>query len=121
MRSTCAAPQSPSWYAHPRDDVVVQGDWDGVSSPEVLEPVQRQRTACWMFLWPTLTDSGVEFIAVDNRNANKLTIHILAAVAPRRHHSGLPATLRLASDLGAHRLKTNLPCAFVHGGERAKR
>jgi DNA invertase Pin-like site-specific DNA recombinase len=26
-------------------------------------------------------DSGVEFIAVDNPHANKLTIHILAAVA----------------------------------------
>ena len=36
-----------------------------------------------MFLWPTLMDSGVEFIAVDNPNANKLTIHILAAVAQR--------------------------------------
>src|SRR6202045_4658165 len=29
----------------------------------------------------TLTDSGVEFVAVDNPHANKLTIHILAAVA----------------------------------------
>ena len=29
----------------------------------------------------TLMDSGVEFIAVDNPHANKLTIHILAAVA----------------------------------------
>ena len=29
----------------------------------------------------TLMDSGVEFIAVDNRHANKLTVHILAAVA----------------------------------------
>ena len=28
----------------------------------------------------TLTDSGVEFVAVDNPHANKLTIHILAAV-----------------------------------------
>jgi DNA invertase Pin-like site-specific DNA recombinase len=28
-----------------------------------------------------LTDSGVEFIAVDNPHANKLTVHILAAVA----------------------------------------
>src|SRR5262249_50048544 len=28
-----------------------------------------------------LMDSGVEFIAVDNPHANKLTIHILAAVA----------------------------------------
>ena len=29
----------------------------------------------------TLMDSGVEFIAVNNPHANKLTIHILAAVA----------------------------------------
>ena len=29
----------------------------------------------------TLMDSGVEFVAVDNRHANKLTVHILAAVA----------------------------------------
>jgi DNA invertase Pin-like site-specific DNA recombinase len=29
----------------------------------------------------TLTDSAVEFVAVDNPHANKLTVHILAAVA----------------------------------------
>jgi DNA invertase Pin-like site-specific DNA recombinase len=29
----------------------------------------------------TLMDSGVEFVAVDNPHANKLTVHILAAVA----------------------------------------
>jgi DNA invertase Pin-like site-specific DNA recombinase len=29
----------------------------------------------------TLTDSGVEFVAADNPHANKLTVHILAAVA----------------------------------------
>jgi DNA invertase Pin-like site-specific DNA recombinase len=29
----------------------------------------------------TLMDCGVEFVAVDNPHANKLTIHILAAVA----------------------------------------
>jgi DNA invertase Pin-like site-specific DNA recombinase len=29
----------------------------------------------------TLMESGVEFVAVDNPHANKLTIHILAAVA----------------------------------------
>ena len=29
----------------------------------------------------TLMDFGVEFVAVDNPHANKLTIHILAAVA----------------------------------------
>ena len=30
---------------------------------------------------PTLMESGVEFVAVDNPHANKLTVHILAAVA----------------------------------------
>ena len=29
----------------------------------------------------TLLESGAEFVAVDNPHANKLTIHILAAVA----------------------------------------
>jgi DNA invertase Pin-like site-specific DNA recombinase len=29
----------------------------------------------------TIIDSGVEFVAVDNPHANKLTIHLLAAVA----------------------------------------
>ena len=28
-----------------------------------------------------LMDAGVEFVAVDNPNANKLTLHILAALA----------------------------------------
>jgi hypothetical protein len=31
-------------------------------------------------LLATLMESGVEFVAVDNPHANKLTIHILAAV-----------------------------------------
>jgi DNA invertase Pin-like site-specific DNA recombinase len=34
----------------------------------------------------TLMDSGVEFVAVDNPHANKLTVHILAAVA--QHERG---------------------------------
>ena len=33
-----------------------------------------------------MMDSGVEFVAVDNPHANKLTIHILAAVA--QHEAG---------------------------------
>ena len=39
----------------------------------------------------TLMDSGVEFVAVDNPQADKLTVHILAAIdqakAPRRASS----------------------------------
>src|SRR6516225_371319 len=35
----------------------------------------------------TLMDSGVEFVAVDNPHANKLTIHILAAVAEHERES----------------------------------
>jgi DNA invertase Pin-like site-specific DNA recombinase len=33
----------------------------------------------------TLMDSGVEFVVVDNPHANKLTVHILAAVAQHEH------------------------------------
>jgi DNA invertase Pin-like site-specific DNA recombinase len=32
-------------------------------------------------------DSGVEFVAVDNPHANKLTIHILAAVAEHKREA----------------------------------
>jgi len=35
----------------------------------------------------TLMESGVEFLAVDNPHANKLTVHILAAVA--EHERGM--------------------------------
>ena len=38
---------------------------------------QRLRFYCAL----SLMDSGVEFLAVDNPHANKLTVHILAAVA----------------------------------------
>jgi DNA invertase Pin-like site-specific DNA recombinase len=34
----------------------------------------------------TLMDSGVEFVAVDNPHANRLTLHILAAVAEHERH-----------------------------------
>jgi hypothetical protein len=36
----------------------------------------------------TLMDSGIEFVAVDNPHANKLTFHILAAVAKHERESG---------------------------------
>jgi DNA invertase Pin-like site-specific DNA recombinase len=52
-------------------------------------------------------DSGVEFIAVDNPHANKLTIHILAAVAEhereaiaRRTKEALAAAKKRGKRLG---------------------
>jgi hypothetical protein len=39
----------------------------------------------------TLTESGVEFVAVDNPHANKLTIRILAAVAEHERESDFRA------------------------------
>jgi hypothetical protein len=42
----------------------------------------------------TLMDSGVEFVAIDNPHANKLTIHILAAVA--QHTSPGTSALMIA-------------------------
>jgi DNA invertase Pin-like site-specific DNA recombinase len=44
----------------------------------------------------TLMESGVEFIAVDNPHANKLTIHILAAVAQHNARKTLCKSPRLA-------------------------
>jgi DNA invertase Pin-like site-specific DNA recombinase len=43
-------------------------------------PLRRHRLRNLAFI-ATMMDSGVEFIAVDNPHANKLTLHILAAVA----------------------------------------
>jgi len=60
----------------------------------------------------TLMDSGVEFIAVDNPHANKLTIHILAAVAQHereaiseRTKAALAAAKARGVRLGNPRLK----------------
>jgi len=59
----------------------------------------------------TLMDSGVEFIAVDNPHANKLTIHILAAVAQHereaiseRTKAALAAAKARGKKLGGPRL-----------------
>jgi hypothetical protein len=50
----------------------------------------------------TLMESGVEFVAVDNPHANKLTIHILAAVA---QHERIPPRLQLAGRANLLRLR----------------
>ena len=59
----------------------------------------------------TLMDSGVEFVATDNPHANKLTIHILAAVAQHeretiseRTKAALAAAKRRGVKLGSPRL-----------------
>ena len=55
----------------------------------------------------TLMESGVEFVAVDNPHANKLTVHILAAVAQHeremiseRTKAALAAAKRRGTRLG---------------------
>src|SRR5881392_1771608 len=53
----------------------------------------------------TLMDSGVEFIAVDNPHANKLTVHILAAVAQHEREiisARTSAALQAAKARGKH-------------------
>jgi DNA invertase Pin-like site-specific DNA recombinase len=59
----------------------------------------------------TLMDSGVEFVAVDNPRANKLTVHILAAVAQhereligQRTRDALPAAKARGKKLGNPKL-----------------
>lgn len=66
-----------------------------------------------------LMESGVEFVAVDNPNANRLTIHILAAVAQheremisQRTREALQAAKRAGKTLGN---RTNLPDAQTKG------
>jgi DNA invertase Pin-like site-specific DNA recombinase len=52
----------------------------------------------------TLMNSGVEFVAVDNPHANKLTVHILAAVAQHER------------EMIAQRMKDALQAAKARGG-----
>jgi DNA invertase Pin-like site-specific DNA recombinase len=60
----------------------------------------------------TLMDSGVEFVAVDNPHANKLTVHILAAVAQHeremiseRTRSALQAAKARGKKLGSPKVR----------------
>jgi len=68
-----------------------------------------------------LKESGVDFVAVDNPNANRLTVHILAAVAEherdmisQRTRDALQAAKRAGKALGN---RTNLPEAQTKGRE----
>jgi DNA invertase Pin-like site-specific DNA recombinase len=76
----------------------------------------------------TLMDSGVEFIAVDNPHANKLTVHILAAVAQHereiisaRTSAALKAAKARGKRLGNPKLAEARRHAAVAKKERADR
>jgi DNA invertase Pin-like site-specific DNA recombinase len=76
----------------------------------------------------TLMDSGVEFVAVDNPHANKLTVHILAAVAQheremisQRTKDALQAAKARGTQLGNPRLAKALPLAVEANKEAAER
>jgi DNA invertase Pin-like site-specific DNA recombinase len=76
----------------------------------------------------TLMDSGVEFIAVDNPHANKLTVHILAAVAQhereaiaQRTRDALQAAKARGQRLGNPRLAEALPKALEANQAAAER
>jgi DNA invertase Pin-like site-specific DNA recombinase len=75
----------------------------------------------------TLMDAGVEFIAVDNPAANKLTIHILAAVAQhereaigKRTSEALQAAKRRGRVLGRHGSEVLAPAYRAAAIERAQ-
>ena len=73
----------------------------------------------------TLTDSGVEFVGLDNPHANKLTIHILAAVAEHEREAisdRTKAALAPAKARGtrwAHRTSPAPPMKSSDRGDRA--
>src|SRR6201993_3578275 len=76
----------------------------------------------------TLMDSGVEFVAVDNPHANKLTVHILAAVAQHereiisaRTSAALKAAKARGKRLGNPRLSQARRLAAAAKKERADR
>src|SRR5271157_5318661 len=62
----------------------------------------------------TLMDSGVEFIAVDNPHANKLTVHILAAVA--QHEREIISARTSAALKAAKAPGTGGSCIAAPGG-----
>jgi DNA invertase Pin-like site-specific DNA recombinase len=64
----------------------------------------------------TLMESGVEFIAVDNPHANKLTVHILAAVA---QHEREMISERTRAALQAAKARGKV--LATHGSERPQR
>jgi DNA invertase Pin-like site-specific DNA recombinase len=74
-----------------------------------------------------LMDAGVEFIAVDNPHANKLTIHILAAVAQHeremiaeRTRAALQAAKARGTRLGWHGAEQLAPAYQAEAVERAQ-
>jgi DNA invertase Pin-like site-specific DNA recombinase len=73
-------------------------------------------------------DSGVEFVAVDNPHANKLTVHILAAVAQhereaiaQRTKDALQAAKARGKRLGNPYLDSARQRAFLANSEAADR
>jgi DNA invertase Pin-like site-specific DNA recombinase len=76
----------------------------------------------------TLMDSGVEFVAVDNPHANKLTVHILAAVAQhereaiaQRTRDALQAAKARGKRLGNPNLERARQRALEANSEAAER
>jgi DNA invertase Pin-like site-specific DNA recombinase len=71
----------------------------------------------------TLMESGVEFVAVDNPHANKLTVHILAAVAQHEREmisERTKAALAAAKKRGQRLGNPNLTEAAKHGTAAVK-
>jgi DNA invertase Pin-like site-specific DNA recombinase len=75
----------------------------------------------------TLMDSGIEFIAVDNPHANKLTLHILAAVAQHeremiaaRTKAALQASKARGTKLGRNGAESLAPAYRADAEARAK-
>ena len=72
----------------------------------------------------TLMDSGVEFVAVDNPHANKLTIHILAAVAQHEREiisARTSAALQAAKARGKRLGNPTTQAPSRHGGGLSQR
>jgi DNA invertase Pin-like site-specific DNA recombinase len=66
-------------------------------------------------------DSGVEFVAVDNPHANKLTVHILAAVAQYEREAIAQRNRDALQAAKAHDLESARQRALEANSEAAER
>ena len=90
------------------------------SGPGELVIAKLDRLSRNLAFIATLMESGVEFVAVDNPHANKLTVHILAAVAQHEREM-ISERTKAALKAARARGRRSADGKTRHGGAKGKR